>query len=138
MELQRFAASRNKQIYAAKKFYLNDSGLLFNLAGKLNIGSSSEQILFHTLRQKYGKVFFYYENQLEIDFVVDIRDKSVLIESKYELGLNKEKIEDQLVGIARQLRVKQVKVITKEKEEEFMKNGIGLNYIPLWKFLLSE
>lgn len=138
MELQRFALSRNKQIYAAKKFYLNDSGLLFNLVGKLNIGSSSEQVLFHALRQKYNKVFFYYENQLEVDFVVSAADKSVLIESKYELGLNKEKIEDQLVGIAKQLEIKQVKVLTKEKEEEYMKNGIRLNYIPLWKFLLSE
>lgn len=138
MELQRFASSRNKQIYAAKKFYLNDSGLLFNLAGKLNIGSSSEQVLFHALRQKYGKVFFYYENQFEVDFVVNAENQSVLIESKYELGLNKDKIEDQLVGIAKQLKIKQIKILTKEKEEEYIKSGIGLNYIPLWKFLLSK
>lgn len=137
-ELQRFALSRNKQIYAAKKFYLNDSGLLFNLVGKLNIGSSSEQVLFHALQAKYGKVFFYYENQLEVDFVVNVTNKLILVESKYELGLNKEKIEYQLVGIAKQLKIKQIQVITKEKEEEYMKDGIELKYMPLWKFLLSE
>jgi len=137
-ELPRFALSRNKQIYAAKKFYLNDSGLLFNLVGRLNIGSSSEQILFHALRQKYSQVFFYYENQFEVDFAVNVIDRPVLIESKYELGLNQEKIEGQLVAVAKQSKIKQVKIITKEKEEEHLKDGIELSYIPLWKFLLSE
>lgn len=138
MELPRFALSRNKQIYAAKKFYLNDSGLLFNLAGKLNIGSSSEQVLFHALRQKSGKIFFYYENQFEVDFVVNMIDESILIESKYELGLNQQKLEDQLAGIAKKLKVKKIKVLTKEKEEEFSKDDIQLKYMPLWKFILSD
>lgn len=135
-ELKRFALSRNKQLFAAKKFYLNDTGLLFNLAGKLNIGSSFEQVLFHCLSQKYKRVFFYYENQQEVDFVVDKGEESILVESKHELGLEREKIENQLVAISNQLKIKQVIIVNKDIEEKFTKDRIVISYLPLWKMLL--
>lgn len=136
-ELKRFASSRNKQLYAAKKFYLNDNGLNFNLTGKLNIGSSSEQVLFHALNKRYNGVFFYYESQREVDFVVDTSKGLMLIESKYELGLDSEKIEDRLVATAQHLKIKQIEIVNKDREEEFTREGIKVSYIPLWKLLIS-
>ena len=62
----------------------------------------------------------------------------MLIESKYELGLDREKIENRLMATAKQLKIKQIKLITKEVEERSTIDGITLNYIPLWKFLVSD
>lgn len=136
-ELRRFASSRNKQVYAAKKFYLNDNGLLFNLTGKLNLGSSSEQVLFNYLRQTYNKIFFYYENQTEVDFVVNTGDGLELIESKYELDQDKQKLADRLLIVAKSINASKVKIITNDLEERIVVDNISVAYIPFWKFILS-
>ncbi len=69
--------------------------------------------------------------------MVNTKNGLELVESKYELGLDKEKAEGRLISVAKQLKIKQVKLITKEIEEGYMKDGISLNYIPLWKLLMS-
>lgn len=137
-ELRRFAASRNKQIYAAKKFYLNDTGLLFNLVGKLSVGSSAEQVLFHYLSRKNKKIFFYYEEKQEVDFVIEGEEGKELIESKYMVDLDKEKIEKQLLGVAKNLKGKRIKIVTKREQQKFKLDGLNIEYIPLWKILLEK
>lgn len=136
-ELRRFASSRNKQVYAAKKFYLNDNGLLFNLTGKLNLGSASEQVLFNYLRRTDNKIFFYYENQTEVDFVIDTRDGLELIESKYDLDQDKQKLEGRLLTIAKNINASKIKIITKEIEDKTEADNISIVYIPFWKFVLN-
>ncbi|MEK7127811.1 MAG: ATP-binding protein, partial [Patescibacteria group bacterium] len=43
-ELGKFSSSRNSTIYSPKKYYLLDTGLLFNLTGRLNFGAAAENI----------------------------------------------------------------------------------------------
>ena len=67
--LGKFSHSRNAVVYSPKKFYLLDSGLLFNLTGKLNLGAAAENAVFAKLSQESKDLGFYFENQKEVDFM---------------------------------------------------------------------
>ena len=82
-ELPRYATSRAKRIYAAKKFYTADNGILYNLLGNVSRSAAFEQTVYRILRNTSKSVSFYYENQKELDFVVDRGQGPELWEAKY-------------------------------------------------------
>lgn len=82
-ELGKYSTSRNVTVYSAKKFYLLDTGLLFNLTGKLNLGAAAELAVFQKLSTVSKKLGFYFEDQKEVDFV---NEEGAAYEVKYELS----------------------------------------------------
>lgn len=124
-EIQRHSPTRSKRIYAAKKFYLNDNGLLLHLQGRFNQGAAAERTLFKFLQENYGFVNFYYENKLEIDFITN----KTFFESKFNGDIDQKKINK----FIQDLRIKKAYIVTKSQEKT-IKN---IKFKPLWKWLLT-
>ncbi len=136
-ELPRLAATRGKRIYSAKKFYVADNGILFNLTGKLNYGAACEQTVFRHLRQKNVRAGFYFENQREVDFVDTEKRRPILWESKYRLGIEFEGKLANYISAAKELGAGELRVINKNIETERRVKGLKIKYMPLWKMLLD-
>lgn len=136
-ELGRFAASRAKKIYAAKKFYLADNGILFHLTGRVNLGAAAEQTLFRHLKQEYSQIGFYFENQREMDFVCGNTGKPLAWESKYRLGADFDQKLPIYVRAAKDVGAGQLMIVNKDVDKEQKIKGVNVKYQPLWKTLLA-
>ncbi len=137
-ELQRYSSSRNERIYFAKKYYLNDNGLQFNQSGKFNKGQSAERTLFDYLYKKYSdSIYFYYDNKVEVDFILKYQDRLELIESKYINDIS-EFNPKSLLKAMKSLDVTNATVITESVEEELVFDEKKIIFIPLWKVLVKQ
>jgi len=131
----RYATSRNKRIYSAKKFYLNDNGILFNLTSRLNQGVAAERTLFKHIQCKFKKICFYYENKIETDFFLP--KEKTLIESKFgDNEITQKKLEN-LIVVADELKAKHIFVITKNIKKSQKIGNKTIKFVPLWKWLLK-
>lgn len=75
-----FSFSEKKQLARQKKYYPIDTGLRYAISGNTqrDYGKSLEQLVFLTLKQHYGRVFYWQEiHQGEVDFVVMEGDKII-------------------------------------------------------------
>jgi len=137
-ELPRYSRSRGQIIYGPKKFYANDNGMLFHLLGKLSYSAVFEQTVFNYLKLNHKKIGFYYENKNEVDFLVETSGKLELWEAKYEISKDFAEKESLYLEIAKKNRMKKIVFVTKSKEEQKTKDGIKIEFIPLWKLLLEK
>ncbi|MDA2936258.1 ATP-binding protein [Patescibacteria group bacterium AH-259-L05] len=133
-ENTRYATSRNKRIYSAKKFYLNDNGILFNSVGKLNQGAAAERTLFKHLENNFKAIHFYYEHKAEVDFFLP--RESMLIESKFGSSMPRQKTLHNLIKVADELKARKLFVVTKDIEKQEKINNKIIEFVPLWKWLL--
>lgn len=137
-ELQRYAYSRNKRIYFAKKYYLNDNGLQFNQSGKFNKGQSAERSLFDYLYKKYpDSIYFYYDNKVEVDFILKFQEEIRLIESKYINNIS-DFDPKSLLKAMKLLNVMDAIVVTESVEDELVIDKKKIRFIPLWEVLVKQ
>jgi predicted AAA+ superfamily ATPase len=130
-QLGKYSTSRNVTLYSPKKFYLLDPGLLFNLTGKLNLGVSAENTVFQKISSA-KKIGFYFENQKEIDFIVD----NEIYEVKYELShLGWEKLAGQIKKLPTK-RFKKITILTENLRKSETVNNIKIEFQCLSDFLL--
>lgn len=137
-ELLRYSESRNKRIYAAKKFYCNDNGLLFNLAGCFNAGAAFEGVLFKFFESHYKEVFFYYENGIEIDFVVKSGNRRFLAEAKLVKSADDKKLFNNLQKAAKDLKINKAVVITEKQKERITMGDLDIAICPFWELLIEN
>lgn len=145
--LNRFSFKMKEQIKAPRKIYLIDNGFILAKSFQFsqNFGRLMENLVFvEILRRGYSlnRDIFYYKasNGTEIDFVLR---KGINIEKLIQVCYETENIEireRELKGLIRageELNCDTLIVITwdYEKEEEF--RGRKINFIPLWKWLIS-
>lgn len=136
-ELPRYATSRAKRIYAAKKFYLTDNGILHHLLGNVSYGAAFERTVHRFLMDTSKSVSFYYENQTELDFVVDRGERTELWEAKYSL---KQFDDDQIKkykSVAEELKLKEIIIVTMD-EKTPLTDDVSIKFIPLWRLLLRQ
>lgn len=132
-ELPRFSASRAVRIYGPKKFYIFDNGLLFHLLGKLSFGSAFEQSLFNFFKRSNRKIGFYYQNQKEIDFVLDSNEGKQLWEAKYKIDFDfEEKIVD-YYKVANLIKAKKLVFVTQSLAKKGKVKDLPFECIPLWR-----
>lgn len=137
-ELPRYATSRAKRIYAAKKYYIADNGILFHLLAKLSYGAAFEHTVYQFLKNSSKTVSFYYENQQEVDFVVERDNGRELWEAKYTMSGNLTDEIKKYIPIASAFSNKAFTVATADYESSFTTTGVRVNCIPLWKLLLGQ
>lgn len=137
-ELPRYSSSRSHRIYGPKKFYIADNGILFHLLGKLSYSQAFEQTLFRHFRKHNKKVGFYYENQKEVDFVLDTSSGRELIEAKYQLQKTLDDVLEQYILIAKSFTAKKFIFITRSWEQEKTVDNMKIKIIPLWRILLQN
>jgi len=146
--LNRFSFKVKEQIRAARKIYLVDNGFILAKSFQFskNIGRLVENLVFIEILRKGYKLnrdVFYYKtsNGREVDFVLRKGIKiEKLVQVCYEIDdiWTKERELKGLIKAGQELKCNRLVVITwdYEAEEEFRERKI--NFIPLWKWLLTN
>ncbi len=137
-ELPRYASSRAKRIYAAKKFYITDNGILYHLLGNISYSAAFEQTVYRTLKDMSKSVSFYYENQKELDFVVDRGHGPELWEAKYAMKQTDEDSIKKYKAIASELNIKTLTIVTMDVQKLHTPEDALIRFLPLWQLLLMQ
>ncbi len=122
---------------ANKKYYFIDNGIL-NLFLIDPATSLLENQVAVRLRQLYGDRVYFYNKNIEVDFVV--YDEAVAIQVSYSMAdADTEKREvDALLKLNQVLPMQRLMVITKDEEREIVKDGMMIEVVPVWKWMLCS
>ncbi|MBI5620149.1 ATP-binding protein [Candidatus Gottesmanbacteria bacterium] len=137
-ELPRYATSRAKRIYAAKKFYITDNGMLYHLLGTFSHSAAFERTVYRALKDTAKSVSFYYENQQELDFVVERGHGPELWEAKYSLKNTGDDTMRGYIDVALKLNIKTVTIVTMETQKTYASEDVQIRFLPLWQLLLAK
>ena len=119
-----------------RKYYFIDNGIL-NLFLLDPATSLLENQVAIRLRQKYGSQVYFYNKNVEVDFVV--YDEGIAIQVSYSLSdPETEKREvDALLKINKVLPMRKLMIICKDEERDITVNDVTIQVIPVWKWLLD-
>ncbi len=104
--VSRYAKSTNEKVRSPKKIYIADTGIRSVLVGFKDKGALWENLVFLKLRGK--KVSYFYEQDQEIDFILELPKRKIAIEAKYQ-GMN----EDEAKKVLEKSRFKE-KILAKD------------------------
>lgn len=147
--LERFSPKLKQQYIAPKKVYSIDQGFCNFIGFKLskNIGKIFENIvciqLFRRKSRERNIEIYYWKDfqQNEVDFVVKKNQKiKQLIQVCYDISdiKTKEREIKALLKASKELKCKNLTIITNEKKGYEKINGERIDFIPLWEWLLGE
>lgn len=119
-----------------RKYYFIDNGIL-NLFLLDPATSLLENQVAVRLRQKYGSQVYFYNKNVEVDFVV--YDEGIAIQVSYSLSDSEtEKREvDALLKLNKVLPMRKLMIISKDEERDITVNDVTIQVIPVWKWLLD-
>lgn len=119
-----------------RKYYFIDNGIL-NLFLLDPATSLLENQVAIRLRQKYGSQVYFYNKNVEVDFVV--YDEGIAIQVSYSLSdPETEKREvDALLKLNKVLPMRKLMIISKDEERDITVNDVIIQVIPVWKWLLD-
>lgn len=119
-----------------RKYYFIDNGIL-NLFLLDPATSLLENQVAIRLRQKYGSQVYFYNKNVEVDFVV--YDEGIAIQVSYSLSdPDPEKREvDALLKLNKVLPMRKLMIICKDEERDITVNDVTIQVIPVWKWLLD-
>lgn len=119
-----------------RKYYFIDNGIL-NLFLLDPATSLLENQVAIRLRQKYGSQVYFYNKNVEVDFVV--YDEGIAIQVSYSLSdPETEKREvDALLKLNKVLPMRKLMIICKDEERDITVNDVTIQVIPVWKWLLD-
>ena len=146
--LERFSPKLKQQAIAPKKVYASDHGFCNFVSFRLSkdIGKIFENIVCIELLRKKAvnnniEVYYWKDHQQsEVDFVVKQGLKiKQLIQVCYNLDNIKirEREIKALLKASKELKCKNLLIITSDKEEDETVENRKIKYIPLWKWLLT-
>ena len=121
------------------KYYFIDNGIISLLA--LDIRSSLlENLIALTLIRRYGTkdAVYHYNHGIEVDFY--ITESETAIQVSYTISTSNETFEREtkaLIKIGERLSVQRRIIITYDEESIIEKEGVSIQVIPAWKFLLT-
>lgn len=118
-----------------KKYYFVDNGLLGLFLIDANT-SLLENIVAISLRKQYEDNVFFYNKNIEVDFVVP--DDGLAIQVAYSLAdpTTEKRETDALMKFNAIMPMRQLIIITKDEEMVIEKGGTVINVLPVWKWLL--
>ena len=129
-----FSYSVKKQQLNPKKAYCVDNGLRNAVAFKFSkdTGRLAENTVFIELKRR-EKEIFYWKNKNETDFIIKNTDNSLeAINVSYTNEINEREINSLREFKKEFKKTKKLTLITKDIE----KKENGINFIPLWKWLI--
>lgn len=118
-----------------KKYYFVDNGLLGLFLIDANT-SLLENIVAISLRKQYEDNVFFYNKNIEVDFVVP--DDGLAIQVAYSLAdpTTEKRETDALMKFNAIMPMRKLIIITKDEEMVIEKDGTVINVLPVWKWLL--
>jgi len=126
-----------------RKAYMGDTGFMHAVSGKTDMGRLFENAVFLELKRRMPQQceIHYWKNAsgFEVDFVIreGLKTKEI-IQASYDISNEKTK-ERELRGLAscaKELDLKQGILITKEAEGTEIVDGIKVQIMPFWKWVL--
>ncbi len=128
-----------------RKAYLGDTGFLYAMSGRTDLGRLCENAVYLELRRRLllQQTLHYWKNQegAEADFVVreGFRVKEIF-QVSYAIDQEETRRRELrgLTACAKAFGLKSGHLITWEAEREETVDGIKVRFWPLWKWLLSE
>ena len=141
--LKKFSYSMKKAELSIPKVFINDVGLVNASPSSFseNMGRSMENIVFlELLRKEENIAYFKTTAKHEVDFVIK-KGKKIgwIIQVCYDISdarTRKREI-DALLNAGKELRCKNLLIITWDVEAEKKLAGETISFIPLWKWLLG-
>ena len=131
-----FSYSLKVQQANPKKVYCIDNGLRNAVSFKFSKdeGRLAENLVFVELKRRNSDVY-YWKNKGEIDFIVKSRDQSLTaINVSYSNNIEEREIRILSEFKKKFRKTKKLIILTKDLEREKEK---GIEFIPLWKWLLA-
>lgn len=128
-----------------RKTYSGDTGFMYSNTGRSDMGRLFENSIFLELKRRIpqNNEINYWKNQdgNETDFVIreGFRIKEI-IQSVYDVDNSNTK-EREVTGIiecAKEFNLKKGLIITKDYEGSKIIDGIKIEFLPLWKWLVGE
>ncbi len=118
-----------------KKYYFIDNGIL-NLFLLDPQTSLLENLVAIQLRRLYGDELYFYSSGVEVDFYLP--EMQLAVQACY--NLNDVETYDRevkaLLQLAKHIEVKKMLIISKEEEKVISENGVEIEVVPIWKWIL--
>ncbi len=120
----------------SKKHYFTDNGLL-NLFLSDAETSLLENLCAIHLYKRYGDELYYYNKGIEVDFYIPSDQLAIQVcyDMKADMTVDREK--GALIKLASHLEIKRAMIITRDSEGEIEEEGLKIEVMPVWKWLLS-
>lgn len=127
-----------------RKSYLGDTGFMQAISGKKDMGKLFENAVFLELKRRMQPVeeinYWKDKDGKEVDFIIrkGLKVKSVMqVVYNLEGEKTKEREVSGLISCAKELRIKEGLIITKDFNDAQVIEGVKIKFIPLWKWLLE-
>ncbi len=136
-EIKNFSFSLKQKSKAKKKAYCIDNGLINATTFKFskNYGKLLENLVFCELKKRYQKNIYFYNDQIECDFIVHDEER-VAIQVCYQLDLESREREIRGLSTAMQhFAIPNGLIITYNQEERLADNMLA---IPFWKWAVAS
>jgi len=135
--LDHFSYSFKEQKTRASKVYCIDNGLRNAVSFKFSkdLGKLAENIVFVELKRREKDVY-YWQNKGEVDFIIKNKDNSLeAMNVSFTNEINDREVKS-LSEFKKEYKtkIKEIIIITNDLE----KKEKGIEFIPLWKWLLTE
>ncbi len=137
---EKFSFSPRKRLMNPKKVYLTDIGFAsLGMSFSENLGQRLENVVAVEYFRR-GETFYYYKNNQECDFIVLEDGKpATAVQVTWELNRSSEKREIRgLLEAMRRLEIREGLVLTYDQEEVLSPEGVTVNVIPVWKWMLEQ
>lgn len=129
-------ASKFVEKETIRKHYFVDNGLLHLFINNPDT-SLLENLCAITLYKKYGSSLYYYNRGIEVDFYV--RDEGLAIQASYRMS-DEATLEREIKALETLHSfspLKKALIITFEDEGVLQRNGLTIELIPIWKWVLE-
>lgn len=139
--INKYAYSVKEQQIAAKKMYGIDTGLTQSVGFSFseNKGKLMENVVFLQLRKKYHDVYYYKTTEdYEVDFFLPKEGLLIQVVQHFDSLETQERELRALVGAANERKeVKNLVLITESEKGEFEREGVKIQAVPLYEWLLQ-
>ena len=120
-----------------RKYYFIDNGLLHLFLVDADT-SLLENVVAVTLRRKFGEgCYFWNSRNAEVDFVVPDEGLAVQVSCSMANPDTAKREVDGLVKLSAFQKQRRLVVVTKDEESVIDRDGLKIEIIPLWKWLLE-
>ncbi len=120
-----------------KKRYFFDNGLLNNFLFDPET-KLLENLVAITLKKKYGDDLYFYNKNIEVDFFIPKEQRAIQVSYSLADETTKQREIKALIKLSEVYNTENLEIITWDEESTFEENGLVINVLPIWKWLLKE
>ncbi|MCQ2253823.1 MAG: ATP-binding protein [Bacteroidales bacterium] len=137
LKVTNFAAKVSERESIAK-YYFIDNGLLNLLIFDSN-PALLENLAALVLLRKYGieDIVFFYNRNIEVDFVLPMEGTAIQVSYSIMDPDTREREVRALVAIKSIMEIRRAIILTYSEEETIQADGLEIEVIPMWKFVLE-